>query len=280
MEQAMTSVYKGGVLLHLDVSFWRGMKPLNASDLGLQPAEIPGVVMLGTKFVIPKREVTTFNSIFSKAKYRINQLAFRFPVGDFWFLPNGTQEKIFDVLDTLKLDWDEALDSLLNRYDVLFDEVVRSAPDLEASLKAAKPTLDYVKNRFNFRWFLVELFPSVANRNAYDAYRTEMDNFLNDAFDTLKDSVLTAAIEVVAKVEDGTARVSSINKVRKAVRRFSAMNFFGDSELGNKLETLVKALPPDADDVTSDDVRAIVNLARTMNKDAVVTEYKRKVNWG
>lgn len=281
MEQVMRSIYSGGVLLNLDVSFWRGMKPLHASDLGLKEREIPGVVMLGTKFVVPKEEVTVFNSMLMKARYQIEKKAFRFPVGDFWFIPTGTQQEIFDFLGDLKEEWAEAMESLISRYDELFERVVRSAPDMEQSLRAARPTAEFIRKRFMFRWFLIELFPSAENQNAYEAYRQEMDSFLSDAFDTLKDGVLTAATEVAAKVEDGTARVSSIRKVKSAVQRFSAMNFFGDSELGDKLNTLVRTLPEEPDDdQTLPVVQAIAEAAGAMNKGTVVTEYKRKVNWG
>ena len=93
-------MFKDGNLFDLHVSFWRGRKGLKAEDVGLEEKNIPEIVILGQKMLVPEEELRKFTALESKIRGRIEALTFRFPVGvTSRFVPFTVLKQVIEIAE-------------------------------------------------------------------------------------------------------------------------------------------------------------------------------------
>lgn len=69
----MLNIFRDGVLVTVNVSFWSGAKMLTAEDLGLNDNEIVDAFSLGRKMLVPKDIIRKFRAIDCRARLTVER---------------------------------------------------------------------------------------------------------------------------------------------------------------------------------------------------------------
>jgi hypothetical protein len=118
------NIFRDGLLLDVNVSFWSGAKILTAEDLGLKEENVASAYKLGRKMLIPIEVIREFRSIESRARRIVETNSFQFPIGNARFVPKKKFEKVFDSLKKCKQEYLELTESLVQNYDKYRSEML------------------------------------------------------------------------------------------------------------------------------------------------------------
>lgn len=119
------SVFKDGVLVDVDVSFWSGAKALKSEDLGLDPKTLPEAYKLGKKFLVPAGVIKAFRSIENKARRAVETGSFKFPIGNARFVPKRKFKAVLEELRQCRAEYLAKVDDLVENYDKYRSEMRR-----------------------------------------------------------------------------------------------------------------------------------------------------------
>jgi Protein of unknown function (DUF3150) len=118
------NIFKDGLLIDVNVSFWSGAKILKAEDLGLKEESIASAYKLGRKMLIPIEVIREFRSIEDKARHIVETNSFKFPIGNARFIPKKKFPKVSDALKKCKEDYTALTEKLVENYDKYRDEML------------------------------------------------------------------------------------------------------------------------------------------------------------
>lgn len=118
------NIFKDGILVDIDVSFWSGAKMLTAEDLGLNEQDIAEAYKLGQKMLIPREVIKKFRAIESKARHLVEINSFKFPIGNARFIPKKNFSKIHAKLKKLQQEYDGEVEGLIINYDKYRSEML------------------------------------------------------------------------------------------------------------------------------------------------------------
>lgn len=118
------NIFKDGILIDINVSFWSGAKVLTAGDLGLKDEEIVEAFNLGRKMLVPKDIIRRFRAIESKARHLVDQNSFKFPIGNARFIPKKKFPKILESLKEYQQEYNDAVGALVYNYETYRAEMI------------------------------------------------------------------------------------------------------------------------------------------------------------
>lgn len=119
-----TNIFRDGVLVDIDVSFWSGAKVLRPEDLGLRPQDVADAYKLGKKFLVPSEVIKAFRRVEGKARYIAEENSFRFPIGTARFVPKRRFSKVLEQLKTCRDEYNALVDKLIENYDKYRQEMI------------------------------------------------------------------------------------------------------------------------------------------------------------
>lgn len=310
------NLFNDGLLLQMDVSYWRGMKPLRPEDVGLQSGQIADFMRLGRKRLVPKEEIEKFSSLAGRAHYIVDQRSFPFPLGEIRFIPNRVLDSTVTQLQTLKVEWERCVADFLARYGDMRDSMLTRYPTYAKALEERYPSVGELTDRFEFSWTLFELaVPSdlssrtgevprtlldldgrQARRQAFgeslQRYRSEfqgrLDGFLDQVASSLRAQVAETCKAVQERVERGdTINTASVRSVRGMIDRFRDLDFLKDTAMEEDLRRLEASLPTSAEDLRDEAVLSAFGetlnvVLKTAKGTETITfdgEYRRKVRF-
>jgi hypothetical protein len=111
------NIFKDGVLVDVDVSFWSGAKVLTAEDLGLKAENVADAYKLGRKLLIPKAIIKRFRAIEGRARRVVQENSFQFPIGNARFIPKRKFAKALESLKKYQADYNTLVDDLVANYE-------------------------------------------------------------------------------------------------------------------------------------------------------------------
>lgn len=112
-----SQIFKDGVLVDVNVSYWSGAKSLKPEDLGLDPKSLPEAFKLGRKFLIPTKVMQEFRKIESRARRVVDNNSFQFPIGGARFVPRKKFVAVIDSLNKLRIEYTTLVNDLVKNYD-------------------------------------------------------------------------------------------------------------------------------------------------------------------
>lgn len=118
------NIFRDGVLVDVNVSFWSGAKVLQPEDLGLEEGDIADAYKLGKKMLVPAEVIRKFRSIESKARRLVEINSFQFPIGNARFIPKRRFIKILNELKQCQADYMAQVDDLVANYDKYRSEMI------------------------------------------------------------------------------------------------------------------------------------------------------------
>jgi hypothetical protein len=117
MSNDLSKVFKDGILVDVNVSFWSGAKALTPDDLGLDPSSLPDAYRLGKKFLIPAEVIHKFRAVEGRARRVVEENSFPFPIGNARFVPKRKFGKVVEALKEHQTDYKVLIEDLINNYE-------------------------------------------------------------------------------------------------------------------------------------------------------------------
>ncbi len=264
-EGAATPLFLDGVLVSLDIHYWRGRVNLEPQDLGLQ--DVPDIFSLGRKWVVSKDALEEFGTIYARADWLTDRYAFPFPTKAH-FVPYGVLPVVLKELGELKERFGKATETLMDNYERYRREMVLAHPQYRDALGRAYIAPPQLRRRFSFDYLLFEVrMPSevrlrqLSTRQAeaeaagrQDAggefrqqWARQMDEFVDRAVVSLRASVADALTQFNQRAANGEpVSGRGLGSIRRAVERFRELNFVGDDQVEAKLKELESLVPGSA----------------------------------
>ena len=118
------NIFKDGLLIDVNVSFWSGAKILKAEDLGLKEENVAKAYKLGRKMLIPPEVIQGFRQVEGRARHVVETNSFKFPIGNARFIPKKKFQKVSDELKQCQQEYIELTEKLIENYDKYRDEML------------------------------------------------------------------------------------------------------------------------------------------------------------
>ncbi len=309
-EREERSALIDGVLLTVQVQWWRGKEVLNPKDLGLDASDVPEFASLGRKLVVPKRALDAFATIYSRVDYLTGRFAFPFPTGRAHFVPYTVLPEVLLELKKLEERFGQETQAFMAQYQGYRDEIIALYPQWRDALRSRYEDPTELAGRFSFRWTIFEIvLPQDLRVQAVSAdaameeakgrreamqeasaqyreqYQKQMDEFLGGSVLVLRQKVAESVLRVKDQLAAGQVNTKALTSIRKAIEDFRNLNFMGDLAVEAQLEELMVVLPRNADALEgpmfNQTFSAIIDqvAAAVTNTDVstVTGEYRRRV---
>lgn len=262
-------VSREGVLINVSVRYWRASKKLAASDVGLDENQINDrLISLGHKKLLPRDSLKNFALIESRAHSLVEANSFPFLNGIARFLPNAKLEEVCRGLEGLKQEFDQEQADFMSNYSDLrtraYGEWRESARRLMtdptvfmSNLEQAFPSADSMPKYFSFTHSVFQLeVPDkltassvkpelvIARARAAESAKARLDagvnEFVADAVATLRRETHQLCTDMLASMQGGKTEAvhqKTLNRLVKFIEKFRALNFAGDRDMEQQLET-------------------------------------------
>ena len=269
--QLLDVLTRQGVLIAVNIRYWRARKKLTAQDIGIDPDDLTErLISLGHKRLLPKEALAPFALIESRAHALVEAATFPFLGGIGRFLPNRKLTEVTGRLNELEDDFIQARHRFHEQYERLryaaINEWHEAASKLThdpervvATISAAFPLADYMDQYFGFNTHLFqvavpeslerELIVEGDQRAIIDAREQAathagariaegVETFVQDAVASLREQTATLCDEMIVSMRDSKVGVhqKTLNRLVDFIDRFKSLNFAGDAELETRLE--------------------------------------------
>jgi hypothetical protein len=112
-----------GVLISVNIRYWRAHKKLQAQDIGLDPDDVTDrLISLGHKRLMPKDALAAFALIESRAHALVESATFPFLNGIARFLPNRKLSEVTGRLNQLEAEFKSEQQKFADKYARLLEE--------------------------------------------------------------------------------------------------------------------------------------------------------------
>jgi hypothetical protein len=273
-----TNIFKDGLLVDVDVSFWSGAKVLKAEDLGLKDNEVAGAYKLGRKLLIPQEVIRQFRTIEGRARRVVDENSFPFPIGGARFIPKrkfklveetlkGYKEQYFALVESLIENYDEYRVQMLPVYQQaaetayltqtpsgvtefsMEDRETEKAQFIEAFMNRIAsyyPPAQSLRAKFALNWSVYEIAIPRMNKqgegNEYlEPIHNKIDGFIDDVVKVLRHETVAICSRITNNMKEGKIiRTRTIQSLSNFIERFEDLNFVGDKEVEDRLSSLRK----------------------------------------
>jgi len=181
-------IFKDGVLVDVNVSFWSGSKILTPEDLGLKESQVAEAYKLGKKLLIPQEVIRSFRAVEGRARRVVEENSFPFPIGHARFIPKKKFIKVLEVLKECQVQYNSLVETLITNYNSYRDQMVpiyqqaaetaftsqepseqtfsiedREAKKIEfmslflARIQSFYPDAESLRNKFSLSWDIYEI---------------------------------------------------------------------------------------------------------------------------
>ena len=115
--QLLDVLTREGVLVAVNVRYWRARKKLDAQDVGLDPDDVTErLISLGHKRLLPREALAQFALIESRAHAVVDAATFPFLGGIGRFLPNRKLGEVTRRLGELETEFRQARTAFASKY--------------------------------------------------------------------------------------------------------------------------------------------------------------------
>ena len=270
-QQLLDVLTREGVLVAVNVRYWRARKKLDAQDVGLDPDDVTErLISLGHKRLLPREALAQFALIESRAHAVVDAATFPFLGGIGRFLPNRKLRETTVRLHELEAEFAKARRSFARRYETLrksavaewreaASKLVRDPARVVAAIEAAFPSADGLDRYFGFQTSLFQIrgpeslepeLVAEGDRQALVEARREaaqrassqiaegVDAFVRDAVASLREQTAMLCEEMLASMREAKSGVhqKTLNRLVDFIDRFKQLNFAGDAELEAQLD--------------------------------------------
>lgn len=262
-----------GYLFELKISQWSGRTRLTEDDLGLNGLTRSDLHRLGHLQLVPKAELSAIGAIATRARVRIAEVSYDFPIGSARFVPTTVLAPLLADLSRIRADFITAVAAFRLKYETVADlhrgELRESARKIaesrelpaewftgfEARLAQCYPSVDEVIDSFSMQWGLFQFaLPKgvraqlVASEQAIEAARladearraveAQVAGFVSEAALELRRRAGDLCAHVARQVKESGEKISerSLEPLRELIAQFRNLDFTGDADFAAELE--------------------------------------------
>jgi hypothetical protein len=292
-----------GVLVNVSVRYWRAHKKLKPEDIGLDADNITDrLISLGHKKLVPSDALKRLATIESRAHATVDANSFPFLGGIAHFLPNAKLAEVTSKLDVLEQEFIAEQERFVVNYANLRASSTRewweaarklvSDPDqLVATIEASFPRAEEMHRFFGFETHLfqvsvpegssqLELIAGADQQSIIDArnqaareaaakIRLGAESFVSDCVATLRQETAKLCDEMLKSMSGGKTKgvhQKTLNRLVRFIDEFKELNFAGDTEMEDKLDSMRKEFLSSTAEEYRDDANAQVKLRTGLNK--------------
>jgi hypothetical protein len=250
------NLYKLGMLFVVKCSYWSCRAGNEAEELNLTPDRIDAkaIASFGTKDLLdPTKTRKMFQQIEKKARHVLEKHSRPFAAANAHFVPWPHVQAVIEQLETLKAEFDQAVNMFLAEYATLRAQWQAVHADIP---NASYPSPMALPAKFTLSWhaFKVTGAPQLTpvediemeldQRRIRDEQMKMMeDNLRRECQDFVQGYVLSFRNEVAefcdqVIAQNGQVHGKTLNAIRERIDRFHAMNVFDDTAAASKLRKL------------------------------------------
>jgi len=277
MNPLLQSLTREGVLINVSVRYWRAHKKLRAEDLGLEPDKVSDrLISLGHKRLLPKEATATLALVESRAHALVEANTFPFLNGLAHFVPNAKLGEVTSRLKGLETEFWAAKNQFVSQYGKLRDAALvewrTMAGNLSdnparvvAAIEAAFPPAPTLERKFGFDTQLFQIAVperlgldmlaigdqenlvaarQQAAREAATKIREQTQSFIAECVTSLRAQTAQLCGDMLQSIRTGENGVhqKTLNRLIRFIEQFKQMNFVGDVEMEQQLETVRREL--------------------------------------
>jgi len=250
------NLFQLGCLFVIRTSYWSCRIGNEPQDFHLSPHEVESkaIASFGSKELVdPHKGRKVFQQIEKKARHQLGKYSKPFPAANAHFVPWDHVPELIDQFQTLKAEFDQAVEDFLTQYPQLRAEWQTQHPDVP---DAAYPAAWDLRKKFNFGWHTFKV-AGAASAMAIDDIQAELagqqvraeqlaqmkQNLQAECQQFAGDYVMAFRKEVAEfcdQVIDANGKVhgKTLQAIRRKIEHFHAMNIFNDADTAAQLGEL------------------------------------------
>lgn len=262
-----------GFLFELKISQWSGRARLTEDDLGLSGLTQNDLHRLGHMQLVPKQELASISAIATRARVRLVDVSYQFPIGGARFVPVTVLASLMADLNRIRADFTQAVAAFGLKYETVAEqhraawrENARKINEerklgaewleaFESRLADAYPPQAEVVESFGMQWALFQFaLPKgvraqlVQSEQAIEAARladeartaveAQVRGFVSEAALELRRRAGDLCAQVARSVQASGEKVSerSLAPLRELIAQFRNLDFTGDEAFATELE--------------------------------------------
>ena len=250
------NLFQLGCLFVIRSSYWSCRIGNEPQDFHLSPHEVESkaIASFGSKDLAALVRVDEFfQQIEKKARHQLGKYSKPFPAANAHFVPWDHVPELIDQLQTLKEEFDQAIEDFLTQYPQLRAEWQFEHSDVP---DAAYPPAAELRKKFSFGWHTFKV-AGAASAMAIDDIQAELagqqvraeqlaqmkQNLQAECQQFAGDYVMAFRKEVAEfcdQVIDANGKVhgKTLQAIRRKIEHFHAMNIFNDADTAAQLNEL------------------------------------------
>ncbi len=300
MNNLLQILTREGVLINVSVRYWRAHKKLKAEDIGLQADKVSDrLISLGHKRLLPKDATAALALVESRTHALVESNTFPFLNGLAHFLPNTKLAEVTDKLKELEGEFWGAKAKFLEQYGTLREAALKewrtmaqklspNPAQVLATIEASFPPAGTLERSFGFDQHLFQISAperlgldlvslgdqenliaarQKAATEAAARIKEETERFVSDCVASLREQTAKLCEEMLESFKTCETGVhqKTLNRLVKFIDQFKSLNFAGDQEMEQQLETVRKELLSRTAEEYRDDVFARQRLVNGLN---------------
>jgi hypothetical protein len=275
--EVFEALAREGVLITVNLSYWRGHKKLKPEEVGLEPSKISDrLVCLGHKRLLPRECFEKLSLIEGRIHAYIEENTFPFLGGLAHFLPNTKLEEVTTRLKELETEFYQAKELFIACYaqwretaiaewKAMIDKLgLFNGDEVVAAIEAAYPAQHRLDSYFGFQTHLFQVVAPLANvqaiteadqrgviearqraaQEAEEHLRRETESFVSDCITALRTQTAQLCTEMLASFNTSETGVhqKTLNRLVHFIEQFRSLNFAGDQQMETQLDQVRQQL--------------------------------------
>jgi hypothetical protein len=275
--ELIDALAREGVLITVNLSYWRGHKKLRPEEVGLEPSKISDrLVSLGHKRLLPRECFDKLSLIEGRVHAFIEANTFPFLGGLAHFLPNTKLEDVTTRLKELEAEFHQAKELFVACYlpwretalaewqNMINGLGLPNAGEVIGAIEAAYPAQHRLEKHFGFETRLFQVVSPLASteaitladqrgviearqRAASEAeaqLRQETEHFVSDCVVALRSQTAQLCTDMLQSINTGETGVhqKTLNRLVKFIDQFRQLNFVGDRAMEQQLDEVRQQL--------------------------------------
>lgn len=275
--EVIAALAREGVLITVNLSYWRGHKKLKPEEVGLEPSKISNrLVSLGHKRLLPRECFEKLSLIEGRVHAFIEENTFPFLGGLAHFLPNAKLEEVTERLKELENEFHNAKGVFIACYSSWRDVAIAewqkmidalnlpNGQEVIEAIKAAYPAQHRLEKFFGFETHMFQVVSPMASaeaisladqrgviearqrvaQEAEDRLRHETEVFVGECVTTLRAQTAQLCTEMLTSINTGETGVhqKTLNRLVHFIDQFRSLNFAGDRVMEDQLDEVRQQL--------------------------------------
>lgn len=271
------ALFARGALMGLHIGRWTAVKKMSSGDLLLEDVD-ENALYLGHKKLLPKMSTHPLVVIEGKARTALATKSMEFPIAGARFVTYAALPGIVERLAELKVEWDTAVEVLLNTYPALREEQLK-ALDRQAQLFVTQslrqvvesqyeetkkkldlylleqkaenityyPKVDDLRRKYSFGWrmFTISALEGINEldvkevQEAQDRLRADLQDWVRTATSSMHKTLGEAAANAKSMLEkNGKLTPRNLTPLFNAFESFLSVDFTGKSTFQDTIQEI------------------------------------------